>query len=200
MLIYDSFRAVFDCFSTNNDRRVAKISTPTITLTLWFWFSWFQIDIVTQCTFSPLYDELMRRCQINCGLARGAKAQNILHYPHKQLWVKKTWFHTTAIQSHFFGPQLLDYITLLMNNEINECNSIHFINPLFISLTWCSVSFELSHFTKWYCNSDRRINDLYGMPGKISYIYKLYLSNLTHICKDGSGFTTLYVETVDLCT
>ena len=29
MLIYDSFRAVFDCFSANNDRRVAKISTPT---------------------------------------------------------------------------------------------------------------------------------------------------------------------------
>ena len=61
------------------------------------------------------------------------------------------------------------------------------------------MSFELSHFTTWYCNSDRRINDLYGMPGKISYIYKLYLSNLTHISKDGSGFTTLYVEKLLIC-
>ena len=37
----------------------------------------------------------------------GVEAENILHYPHKQLWVKKTWFHTTATQSDVFGPQLL---------------------------------------------------------------------------------------------
>ena len=82
-----------------------KLVHPLI-LTLWFWFSYFQIDIVTQYTFYPLYD-IIGRCRTNYGLASGAEAQNVLHCPHKQLWVKKTWFHTTAIQSHFFGPQLL---------------------------------------------------------------------------------------------
>ena len=85
-----------------------KLVHPLI-FTLWFWFYCFQIDIVTQYTFSPLYDNIMGPCRTNYGQARGAEAQNILHYPHKQLWVKKTWFHTTAIQSHFFGPQLPDY-------------------------------------------------------------------------------------------
>ena len=96
-------------------------------------------------------------------------------------------------------PYFCYYIPLLMNNEINKCNGIHFINPLFIYLTRCSVFFELSHFTPGHCYSDRRINDLYVMPGKISYIYKLYLSNLTHISKDVSGFTTLYVEKLSIC-
>ena len=65
-----------------------KLVHPLI-LTLWFWFSYFQIDIVTQYTFSPLYDHIMGCCRTNYGLARGAKAENILHYRHKQLWVKK---------------------------------------------------------------------------------------------------------------
>ena len=63
MLIYDSFRAVIDCFLANNDRRVAKISTPTnfdIVVLIFL----FQIDIVTQYAFSPLHDDIMGRCQI----------------------------------------------------------------------------------------------------------------------------------------
>ena len=57
----------------------------SLILTLWFRFSFFQIDILTQYTFSFLGDDIMGRCRTNYGLTRGAKAQNILHYPHKQL-------------------------------------------------------------------------------------------------------------------
>ena len=50
----------------------------------------------------------MGRCRTNYGLARKAEAQNILHYPHKQLWVKKKVSHDGYTKS-LFVPQLLDY-------------------------------------------------------------------------------------------